>query len=80
MVRDALTRAVRDCSPLQGVVGLDQYETQLPTELVWVHVGLACGAWIAVLWAACAAARPAPTAVRDAVEEAVEGPLTVLAP
>ena len=27
---------------LQGFVGLDQYETHLPTELVWVHVGLAC--------------------------------------
>ena len=41
---------------LQGAVGLDQYETHLPTELVWVHVGLACGAWLAALWAACAAA------------------------
>jgi cytochrome c oxidase assembly protein subunit 15 len=40
---------------LQGAVGLDQYETHLPTELVWVHVGLACGAWITTLWAACAA-------------------------
>ena len=30
---------------LQGVVGLDQYETHLPTQLVWVHVALACGAW-----------------------------------
>jgi cytochrome c oxidase assembly protein subunit 15 len=40
---------------LQGVVGLDQYETHLPTELVWVHVCLACGAWLATLWAACAA-------------------------
>jgi len=40
---------------LQGAVGLDQYETHLPTELVWVHVCLACGAWIATLWAACAA-------------------------
>ena len=26
---------------LQGIVGLDQYETHLPTELVWVHVTLA---------------------------------------
>ncbi|HXC24040.1 MAG TPA: COX15/CtaA family protein, partial [Solirubrobacteraceae bacterium] len=26
---------------LQGAVGLDQYETHLPTELVWVHVSLA---------------------------------------
>jgi hypothetical protein len=42
---------------LQGAVGLDQYETHLPAELVWVHVGLACGAWLAALWAACAAGR-----------------------
>ena len=42
---------------LQGAVGLDQYETHLPTELVWVHVALACGAWLAALWAACAAGR-----------------------
>jgi cytochrome c oxidase assembly protein subunit 15 len=40
---------------LQGAVGLDQYETHLPTELVWVHVLLACCAWIAVVWAAFAA-------------------------
>jgi cytochrome c oxidase assembly protein subunit 15 len=39
---------------LQGVVGLDQYETHLPTELVWVHVGLASLAWLATLWAAYA--------------------------
>ena len=39
----------------QGAVGLDQYETHLPAELVWVHVCLACGAWLATLWAACAA-------------------------
>jgi heme a synthase len=47
---------------LQGAVGLDQYETHLPAELVWVHVGLACGAWLAALWAACAAGRLAPRA------------------
>jgi heme a synthase len=45
---------------LQGIVGLDQYYTHLPTELVWVHVGLACGAWLAAIWAACAAAARAP--------------------
>jgi cytochrome c oxidase assembly protein subunit 15 len=43
---------------LQGAVGLDQYETHLPTELVWVHVALACACWLACLWAACAAGRP----------------------
>jgi heme a synthase len=45
---------------LQGAVGLDQYETHLPAELVWVHVGLACGAWLLSLWAVCAAGRLAP--------------------
>ena len=40
---------------LQGAVGLDQYETHLPTELVWVHVGLACLCWLSCLWATCAA-------------------------
>ncbi len=45
---------------LQGAVGLDQYETHLPTELVWVHVGLACAAWLAAIWAACAAGTLAP--------------------
>ncbi len=45
---------------LQGVVGLDQYETHLPTELVWVHVTLASLSWLATLWAACAVGRLAP--------------------
>jgi cytochrome c oxidase assembly protein subunit 15 len=40
---------------VQGAVGLDQYETHLPTGLVWVHVCLACLSWLATLWAACAA-------------------------
>jgi cytochrome c oxidase assembly protein subunit 15 len=55
---------------VQGVVGLDQYETHLPTELVWVHVCLACLTWLATLWAACAAgwstARSAGSASRTA--------------
>jgi cytochrome c oxidase assembly protein subunit 15 len=45
---------------LQGFVGLDQYKTHLPTQLVWVHVGLACCAWLAAVWAACAAGSLAP--------------------
>jgi cytochrome c oxidase assembly protein subunit 15 len=51
---------------LQGIVGLDQYYTHLPTELVWVHVTLACGAWLAAIWAACAAAARAPRRVAAA--------------
>ncbi|MGH2903103.1 MAG: COX15/CtaA family protein [Solirubrobacteraceae bacterium] len=45
---------------LQGAVGMDQYETHLPAELVWIHVGLASLTWISTLWAACAAGRLAP--------------------
>ncbi len=60
---------------LQGAVGLDQYETHLPTELVWVHVALASGAWLAVLWAACAAGALAPFTVRRSAERPVEGQL-----
>jgi cytochrome c oxidase assembly protein subunit 15 len=60
---------------LQGLVGIDQYETHLPTEVVWVHVVLACGAWLAALWAACAAGRLAPRRVAIAPERTVSGPL-----
>jgi cytochrome c oxidase assembly protein subunit 15 len=65
---------------LQGVVGLDQYETHLPTQLVWVHVGLACGAWISVLWAACATGSLLPTAARKHPERAPERPSGKVAP
>ncbi|HEX3510440.1 MAG TPA: COX15/CtaA family protein [Solirubrobacteraceae bacterium] len=60
---------------LQGAVGLDQYETHLPTELVWVHVLLACCAWIAVLWAALAAGPLASESRAREPERAVEGSL-----
>jgi cytochrome c oxidase assembly protein subunit 15 len=45
---------------LQGMVGLDQYKTHLPTELVWMHVSLASLTWVSVLWTACAAGRLQP--------------------
>jgi cytochrome c oxidase assembly protein subunit 15 len=61
---------------LQGAVGLDQYETHLPTELVWVHVALASGVWLGLLWAACAAGALAPFRARRSVERGVEGQLT----
>jgi heme a synthase len=59
---------------LQGAVGIDQYETHLPTELVWVHVALACGCWLAALWTAYAAGRPGERRARraDAVERSRE--------
>jgi cytochrome c oxidase assembly protein subunit 15 len=60
---------------LQGAVGLDQYENHLPTGLVWVHVALACGAWLAALWAACAAGRLAPQGAPVSPAQALRGPL-----
>jgi len=64
---------------LQGAVGLDQYETHLPTELVWVHVALASLTWLTTLWAACAAGRPAPRAAPVQEELHVAPPARVSA-
>ncbi len=74
LVRRSLT-ALCVVLALQGAVGLDQYATHLPTELVWVHVGLACAAWLAALWAACAAGTLAPRGATIAPERALSGPL-----
>jgi cytochrome c oxidase assembly protein subunit 15 len=60
---------------IQGAVGLDQYETHLPAGLVWVHVGLACGAWLATLWATCAAGRLAPRGAPIGAGRSVGAPL-----
>jgi heme a synthase len=65
---------------LQGAVGLDQYETHLPAELVWVHVVLACGVWVSLLWAACVSGALLPSGVRRRSRRAVEGPPRTVAP
>jgi len=65
---------------LQGAVGLDQYKTHLPAELVWVHVALACGTWVAALWAACVAGAFAPRGARAAAGRPSEGALRGVAP
>ena len=39
----------------QGLVGSVQYELRLPSDIVWVHVGLATVTWLALLWAVAAA-------------------------
>jgi cytochrome c oxidase assembly protein subunit 15 len=65
---------------LQGAVGLDQYKTHLPTELVWVHVTLACASWLAVLWATLAAGRLAPLGAAEAAERPLEAPLRPATP
>jgi heme a synthase len=44
----------------QGIVGAAQYDLHLPTEMVWIHVGLATLTWLALLWATAAAGRLVP--------------------
>ncbi len=45
---------------VQGIVGYLQWELELPTEIVWVHVALATGNWLAMLWTIAAAGRLEP--------------------
>jgi len=44
----------------QGLVGSVQYELNLPTEMVWIHVVLATATWLSVLWAIASAGSLAP--------------------
>jgi cytochrome c oxidase assembly protein subunit 15 len=52
---------------LQGVLGLWQYHTQLPAEIVWVHSSLPAVLWALLVWCWLAAGRaeaPAPARAR----------------
>jgi cytochrome c oxidase assembly protein subunit 15 len=59
--RRDLVRAIEPLTVLgvlmaaQGLVGSVQYELRLPSDIVWVHVGLATATWLALLWAVAAA-------------------------
>jgi heme a synthase len=45
---------------LQGVIGGVQWELELPTELVWLHVAVATVTWLAMLWTVATAGRLEP--------------------
>jgi cytochrome c oxidase assembly protein subunit 15 len=45
---------------LQGAVGGLQWALELPTEIVWVHVAIATGNWLTMLWTVAAAGRLQP--------------------
>jgi cytochrome c oxidase assembly protein subunit 15 len=55
----------------QGGLGLLQYALHVPGELVFLHVALASGIWVALLWAAAAAGRLAPRESRQQASVAV---------
>jgi cytochrome c oxidase assembly protein subunit 15 len=45
---------------LQGAIGGLQWALELPSEIVWVHVTVATGNWLAMLWTVAAAGRLQP--------------------
>src|SRR5690606_2119968 len=45
---------------LQGVIGGVQWLLELPAEIVWLHVALATGNWLAMLWTIAVAGRLEP--------------------
>lgn len=56
----------------QGVIGLIQYYNGLPAELVWIHIVLATGVWIIVLFAAFEAGRLEPKGAGSGDREPAE--------
>ncbi|HTY98177.1 MAG TPA: COX15/CtaA family protein [Solirubrobacteraceae bacterium] len=65
---------------VQGAVGLDQYETHLPTELVWVHVALASCCWVAAIWSAALAGALLPRRRDEPAPRPLERPLVPAEP
>jgi heme a synthase len=45
---------------LQGAIGGLQWALKLPSEIVWIHVALATGNWLAMLWTVAAAGQLLP--------------------
>jgi heme a synthase len=45
---------------LQGAIGGIQWALELPGEIVWVHIAVATGNWLAMLWAVATAGRLEP--------------------
>jgi cytochrome c oxidase assembly protein subunit 15 len=65
---------------LQGIVGLDQYYTHLPTGLVWIHVALASCAWVSLIWTGCASGALLPRAAVAALGRRRETALRAVEP
>jgi heme a synthase len=68
---------------LQGAIGGIQWWLELPAGMVWVHVAIATGNWLAMLWTVAAAGRleprgkspPAPSAEAERPAAATAGPV-----
>lgn len=68
---------------LQGAIGGIQWWLELPAGIVWVHVAIATGNWLAMLWTVAAAGRlesrdkpsPTPSAATEQPTAATAGPV-----
>jgi len=54
----------------QGVLGLVQYQLEVPAEMVWVHVALATLLWVGIVLAAVQAGSPLRVATADRARRA----------
>lgn len=61
------TRLTRICVllALQGVVGIVQFQLELPAEIVWVHVALATLTWVGIVLAAVQVGAPSQAPARS---------------
>lgn len=68
---------------LQGAIGGIQWWLELPAGIVWVHIAIATGNWLAMLWTVAAAGRleprdkpsPTPSAATERPTAATAGPV-----
>jgi heme a synthase len=69
------TRLTRICLLLavQGVVGIVQFQLELPAEIVWVHVALATLTWVGIVLAAVQVGAPSRSPVRASTVIAQHG-------
>jgi cytochrome c oxidase assembly protein subunit 15 len=65
--RELQVRLTRICLLLaaQGVIGIVQYQLELPAEIVWVHVVLATLTWVGIVLAAMQVGAPARARVHQ---------------
>jgi heme a synthase len=73
-------RLTRICALLllQGVVGIVQFQLELPAEIVWVHVALATLTWVGIVLAAVQVGAPSRAPARS--EDVVARPRTPASP
>jgi len=64
---------------LQGLVGGVQWWLELPAGIVWIHVGIATGNWLAMLWTVAAAGRLQPRGEPSSAPREAERPAAAAA-